>query len=219
MKTKLTSSHSWRPIGKYAKIEGIYGKPRDKRKCLEVIYSRYGGINKILPARWEQIVHLESTRWRLWNFYFAPPDGRISRLWNLLAEQIPIGESVRGKYFHRHSGKIYAWVVERSEYGVGGHSLREGEEGIPVNQNLMDLWSNFERVSQECGRRLHLVDCLFRSAIDRKYRDYEVFDPYSTHPLHLVINGRDYWFRRNRSAGGFFEVVAYPETARKEIVL
>lgn len=114
--------------------------------------------------------------------------------------------------------KIKGWVELVGNPGVGWGWV----EGKPdnINQPVVDEWMTGERRWLLSAHRYGLIKAAFEKAVDDNYWEKWVAEAGDyTRALRLLINGRDYWFRRApRNAQNFFEKIAWPEDTQTEII-
>ncbi|MBV8091951.1 MAG: hypothetical protein JO110_01705 [Acetobacteraceae bacterium] len=82
-----------------------------------------------------------------------------------------------------------------------------------IEQDMVDEFFRRYRADMWCNWRAALFQAAFCYAIDTNYAGREQFQgKRATATLHLVLNGRDYWFRRAETPSPwFFEALSLPE--------
>lgn len=120
-------------------------------------------------------------------------------------------------------------IIDASDRGVGwewsqdekGNScLDKQPQNVPLNQEIGNLWFEYELRSKEVGFRSWIFEKAFRRALDFKFGS-TFANNHELRAIHAIINGRDYWLRspENRYSEYRVDIISYPEkTLRVEVV-
>jgi len=117
------------------------------------------------------------------------------------------------KITHSYSGKIPPWWWYSVDEVAGRKAIGWDWVDKPKKPKNLELGNAYylasERVRTLYGR-LRMFNDVLEYAISKKIRDIEQKDDT---PLHLIINGRDYWYssRYNRWGGREWSKMAWPE--------
>lgn len=190
----------------------VYGPDgQRRRKWFTGILGEQG---RIWPPKLDSIAPLEAKRWK-WHTRTAEKN-RL--LWDEIQPKVKALGRCGGKIKSgaaRSREKSESWVyLTSSEKGVSWTWTEEGGRVKPslINQPLVDEWFRYEDQYIISSRRLGILNAAFVQAVWRRYQERILKDE-NFNMLHVIINGRDYWFQRprRRDGGSSFQRIAYPE--------
>ena len=182
------------------------------------------GDETIWEPKLKDVVTLEAKRWKYLN---RPTRDKLNRQWKenydkvmaaapFLAKMPRTGKRSEGKIFFEIHDRDERQYVSWNWVSIMESGNRKVPKGTPTHQKLADEFFYIEDRLMECSTRRSLFFHAFLSAINKKYvdamfpRKRSSGDPTT---LHLIINGRDYWFRPSPSPrlDYMIEPIALPE--------
>lgn len=161
----------------------------------------------IWEPKLKNVAQLESRRWH----FRQKATSIINPLWDEANQKLKAAGTFKGHRKFPKGAEGYV-IFNRYTDGVGiswGWCREEEHDKFQTNQELADLWFRYEDTCDHYLKPFYLYDAAFMRAVEIKYshiRDYNA-------KLHLIVNGRDYWFARNnhKYADSFFVKLASPE--------
>jgi hypothetical protein len=154
----------------------------------------------IWEPKLKNIKFLESRRW----FFKELMRQKFNPVWEATFQKVKNAGNFCG---HKDQG-----LVEFGRYPghVSWSWMEKNDSLLAKNQELVDEWFACNKLSRFFSKAIYLYDCAFRTSVDKLYTDPNKYK--DNYKLHLIINGRHYWFARaNKYSETFFEVIAYPE--------
>lgn len=168
---------------------------------------------KIWEPKLDDVAALETRRWHFHQNY----QRRVVPLWDILYNKMKVAGEFGGLKLNRPTPQGY---VRFGRYSPGSWDwCREGEKPDVINQELVNEWFDFEKFSSFMHKPFYLYTQAFTLAVDRCF-GYKKFGKDYNKKLHLVVNGRDYWFARNlrEFAERFFSKISFPEDTQNIVV-
>ncbi len=189
----------------------VYGFDGQRRRKWFKKYSQHTNA-KIWPPKLDNLKELEELRWKI----YTKVNKEITPRFNEICDKITKTGKFYAKVFFSEKANGYV-VFNKYEYdspGISWSWIDENEKPTIMNQDLADLWFQYEKRSKTVFNRLFIVNEAFKAAVDKKYQ--EIFLKPSNintkNMLHLNINNRNYFFRVSpHRTGDFFDKISFPE--------
>jgi hypothetical protein len=155
--------------------------------------------------KFDNIKLLEQKRWK----WLQRANKICMPLWKKIFNKCKKEKKLGG--WVKFSEKAEGWVeITASETGISWNYVKK-ENIKHINQKLINEYFATEKRIETCYGRAKLFDIAFRKAVERQYMKKWEKESLESN-IHLIINGRDYWLKKNDMPyGDFFIFVSLPE--------